>query len=91
MVDLTKARTELLVAWSSANLKEPELAAGLFKLIADLDTLTKIPTPEQKKAEWEAECLRLLNSNQLINAIKLYRSKTGCDLREAQYAVERMK
>lgn len=91
MVDLTKARQELLVAWGSANLKEPELAAGLSKLIADLDTLTKIPTPEQKKAEWEAECQRLVKTNNLIKAIKLYRSKTACSLREAQYAVERMK
>lgn len=35
-----------------------------------------------------AECLALKNSGKSIDAVKLYRNKMGCGLREAHYAVQ---
>lgn len=92
MVDFTKVRNELLTAWSAAQTeKDMELAASIVTIIADVDKLSKLPTVEERTSEWKAEVLRLKNSNKLVEAVKLYRSKSGLGLMESKYAVENMK
>jgi hypothetical protein len=44
----------------------------------------------QPDATFEAEVRRLVAAGNLINAIKLYRERTGCGLKEAKDAVERI-
>ncbi len=41
-------------------------------------------------AAFEAEVRRLVAAGNIINAIKLYRERTGCGLKEAKDAVERI-
>jgi hypothetical protein len=42
-------------------------------------------------ATFEDEVRRLADAGNLINAIKLYRERTGCSLKEAKDAVERIR
>ena len=39
---------------------------------------------------WRSDCRRMYRNNRLIDAIKLWRAKTGDDLRTSKEAVERM-
>lgn len=42
------------------------------------------------KPEWEAEVIEFLRAQQKINAIKLWRNKTGVGLKDAKDAVEEL-
>jgi ribosomal protein L7/L12 len=46
---------------------------------------------EEPDAPFEEEVRRLAASGNLINAIKLYRKRKGCGLKEAKDAVERIR
>lgn len=90
---LLKARSYLLVAWSSEKQKGSATArtVALAALINDLDTLYAIPDAKAEDETWKAEVKTMIDNNQEIAAIKLYRSKSGVGLREAQFAVLKMK
>ncbi|HVF42607.1 MAG TPA: hypothetical protein VM936_06335 [Pyrinomonadaceae bacterium] len=47
--------------------------------------------PEEPGAPLEEEVRRLVAAGNLINAIKLYRERTGCSLKDAKDAVERIR
>ena len=46
---------------------------------------------EEPDAPLEEEVRRLVAAGSLINAIKLYRERTGCSLKDAKDAVERIR
>lgn len=46
---------------------------------------------DEPDASLEEEVRRLVAAGSLINAIKLYRERTGCGLKEAKDAVERIR
>ncbi|RYB95132.1 hypothetical protein EUA93_12730 [Nocardioides oleivorans] len=73
------------------------LEQRVARLEAQLAQLTAAPTGAVAAAavtattdDWTAEVRRLVADDKLIHAIKLYREKTGCGLREAKDAVEAM-
>ncbi|GAA1943947.1 hypothetical protein [Nocardioides hwasunensis] len=74
-----------------------ELERRVARLEAQLAQLTATPAGVVASAAahatpdpWLAEVQALLADDKLIHAIKLYREKTGCGLREAKEAVEAM-
>jgi large subunit ribosomal protein L7/L12 len=48
------------------------------------------PTPALDSAAWQSEVKSLVQQGQKIQAIKLYREKTGIGLKEAKDAVDAM-
>ncbi|SEB49170.1 hypothetical protein SAMN04489844_0276 [Nocardioides exalbidus] len=72
------------------------LEQRVARLEAQLAQLTAAPAGTVAAAavaateDWTAEVRRLVADDKLIHAIKLYREKTGCGLREAKEAVEAM-
>lgn len=94
---LHKAKSQLLVAWSEArHSNQPEVANELKELIDRIEKLeVEIPeTVAAKKKEddaWKEEVRELVRRGKQMDAMKLHRSKTGCDLREAMFAVDKIK
>lgn len=46
--------------------------------------------PAEADADWEAEVLQLMRQGEKINAVRLYRDRTGSTLFDAKQAVEEM-
>ncbi len=61
---------------------------GLCKNCGSQIPLEDKPQPEVAPGGFEAEVLELLRGDKKIEAIKVYREKTGIDLKEAKDAVE---
>lgn len=94
---LYKAKSQLLVAWSeSRHAGQVEVANELKELIDRIEKLeVEIPQAvEAKKKEdnaWKDEVHELVRTGKQMDAMKLHRAKTGCDLREAMFAIEKIK
>lgn len=96
--NLVKARTYLVSAYSEERNNSPssELTERIAKFVEELTTIIEIPVSlnaEQKQAIIEEETRAILgsgNHDNLVRAIKHYRSKTGLGLMESKFAVERM-
>jgi ribosomal protein L7/L12 len=61
---------------------------GLIEARKAVDNLTASPAARHVTPELERDLLKLLNQQQLFQAIRLYRTQTGQGLQEAREAVE---
>lgn len=72
---------------------DPELRAQLDRIEQKLDLLLRVqgiatPEPSPPVQDHTQEYKQLLRRGQKIQAIKLYRERTGVGLREAKEAIE---
>lgn len=94
---LHKAKSQLLVAWSeSRHAGQIEVANELKELIDRIEKLeVEIPeaVAEKQKEDdaWKSEVRELVRTGRQMDAMKLHRAKTGCALREAMFAIDKIK
>lgn len=103
---LYKAKNQFYFAWSEAHAREPHgpLATAINKLLEDTDEALKLTHTEEEaqaeakrkdeEASWRNELDHMIRASRdphSIAAIKFYRAKTGCDLRESQNFVAKRK
>lgn len=96
---LLKTKQHLLVAWREARHldMQSELTLMLSKQLDDLDKAIFLSSETAAKQEnteddWKREFDRQINASSApnyIQAVKFYRSKYGCSLTEALFAVQR--
>ena len=78
-------------ARASGNMLSAPQANALSPRPNPLATPGNAVTHAPPDADFEEEVRRLAAAGNLINAIKLYRERTGCSLKDAKDAVERIR